>query len=110
MFLLAVSVTAAAQDDIQSANTSRNLGKDKWEWTVFIRASPTVLKNIACVEYKLPSTLPKPNRRICAVGKTSQPFAISGSGWGTFDIPILVTFKKGPSRYLKHRLTFAKGD
>ena len=105
--LLSVSLTAAAQDDIKTVNTSRKLGKDRWEWSVFIKAPTQVLRNISCVEYKLPATMPKPNRRICAPGASAQPFAITGSGWGTFDIPILVTFKKGPARYLKHRLTFA---
>src|SRR5262245_64061585 len=92
MLLLAGSFTAAAQNDIQTVNTSRNLGKDKWEWTVFIKASTTVLKNISCVEYKLPATMPNPNRKICAIGNASQPFAIYGSGWGTFDILIQLTF------------------
>jgi transcription initiation factor IIF auxiliary subunit len=109
LVLLTISVTAAAQD-IKTANTSRSLGKDRWEWTVFIKASAKTLSTISCVEYKLPATMPKPSRKICSIGKTSQAFAISGSGFGTFDIPVLITFRKGAPLYLKHRLTFATSN
>ena len=84
-----ISLAAAAQNQyISTTNTSRYIGKDRWDWTVFIKASPQVLQNILCVEYKLPSTSPNPSRKVCSLGNWDQPFALKSNGWGTFDIPI----------------------
>ena len=104
-----VSVGALPQDqDITTANTSRRLGKDSWEWTAFIKASDSVLRSIRCVEYRLPSTFAKSTQTVCKVGDKNQPFALKGTSWGTFDVPIKVIFKNGKTRSLRHRLIFSE--
>lgn len=105
-----VHPTAVAQDqNISTVNTSRFLGKDRWEWTVYIKASSSQLANIRCVEYKLPSTFTDPNRKVCRIGDTNQPFALRGSGWGTFNIPTRVVFKNSQKPViLNHKLTLER--
>jgi transcription initiation factor IIF auxiliary subunit len=101
-----IGLAAAQAQDISTANTSRYVGNDRWDWTVYIKASPDVLRNIRCVEYKLHSTFPDPNRKVCSLGDTNQPFALKSNGWGTFDVPVRVVFKNGKTRLLRHKLSF----
>ena len=105
--LIATGFSAAAQtQNISTKNTSKSLGDDWWEWTVFIEGPAEVLKNVKCVEYKLDSTFRNPRPKVCRLGKKEQPFALTNTGWGTFDIPIKVVFKNGQTRVFKHRLIF----
>src|SRR6266542_6336098 len=104
-FLL-ISFTATAQNDISTANTSRHVAEDLLEWTVFIKAPESVLQNIRCVEYKLPSTFSKSTKKVCSLGDKSQPFALKSNGWATFDIAIRVVFKTGKPRSFRHKLSF----
>jgi transcription initiation factor IIF auxiliary subunit len=97
----------AVAQDISAANTSRYVGDRRWEWTVFVQASPETLKGINCVEYTLHPTFPDPVRRRCDLGDPRFPFALTTNGWGTFEIPIRVLFKDGRERTLKHMLSFA---
>ena len=104
--LFMMSLAAAPQNqEIAFTNTARYLGKDRWEWTVYVKASPSVIQTIRCVEYKLPPTFAKPNRKVCGAGVPGQPFALKGSGWGTFEIPIRVVFKSGQTRVFKYKLS-----
>lgn len=91
--------------DISADNTSRYVGNQWWEWTVFIKASPEVLKQVKCVEYTLHKTFREPIRTACRLGHSATPFGHTTAGWGTFEIPIKVTFKDGTFRCLRHRLT-----
>jgi transcription initiation factor IIF auxiliary subunit len=106
LFIMMSPAAVAQDEDISTANTSQRVGDDRWEWVVFIRAPEGVLKNIRCVEYKLHSTFTNPNRKVCHGADKKQPFALKANGWGTFDIPIRVTFKDGQTLSLKHTLSF----
>ena len=105
--LAAQSGSSSAQESISASNTSRYVGGGRWDWTVFLRASTTVLSQIQCVEYTLHPTFPNPIRRVCDRGKESQPFALSSSGWGVFTIPVRIFFRDGKEQRLEYRLTFA---
>jgi len=105
LWLISVAPPSAAQE-ISASNTSRYIGNGMWDWTVFIKTSPQVLRDIRCVEYTLHSTFPNPIRKVCSIGDERYPFGHSTSGWGIFEIPIKVTFKNGEVRFLKHVLTF----
>ncbi len=77
-----------------------------WDWTIFIRASDDVLKQIEYVEYKLHSTFPDPVRIVNQRGKGSNAFPLKVSGWGTFTVPIKIYYKDGTYQRLSHSLTF----
>jgi transcription initiation factor IIF auxiliary subunit len=103
--LLALGQAAATPyQDLSTDNTSRRLSADRWEWTVFVKASPEALKSISCVEYKLPATISSQPRKVCVLGTSAQPFAVKGNSIGAFEIPVRVIFKNGQSRSLKHKL------
>jgi transcription initiation factor IIF auxiliary subunit len=58
------------------------------------------------VEYKLHPSFPHPDQKVCSLGDPKYPFALSGNGWGTFEIPVKIIFKNGQTRSLKHNLQF----
>lgn len=103
--LIVVSLPVAAQE-LSVANISRYVDNGRWDWTVFIRASPKLLERISCVEYRLHRSFPNPLRRVCQPGDPRYPFGLSTNGWGVFTIHILVMFRDGGSRPLTHMLTF----
>jgi hypothetical protein len=106
---LAVSVAlpAWAQSNISVSNTSRYVASGRWDWTVFIQASPAVLSQIKCVEYALHPTFPNPVRQVCDRGKDSQAFALNSNGWGEFTIQVTVFFRSGETQHLKYALKLA---
>jgi transcription initiation factor IIF auxiliary subunit len=105
--ILLVGAAAAGAQEITTQNVSRYVGKDRWAWTVFVKASSTVLREIRCVEYTLHPTFPDPVRRVCELGNPAQPFALQSEGWGTFTIGVRVLFRNGNTRVLRHELKFA---
>jgi transcription initiation factor IIF auxiliary subunit len=105
LLLLAGPLPASGQE-ISAKNTSRYVGDNRWDWTVYISASPTTLGEIRCVEYTLHPTFLRPHQRVCRPGNPKFPFGLRSNGWGTFEIPIKVTFKRGETRLLKHLLVF----
>lgn len=105
VLLAATSLPATAQE-VTAANTSRYAGDDRWDWTIFIKAAPEVLKKVRCVEYTLHPTYPAPNQKICKNRDPKHPFGLRSNGWGTFEIPIRVVFQNGRTYSLKHKLQF----
>lgn len=92
--------------EIHADNTATPVGGNRWDWTVFIRASRNVLGQINCVEYTLHRSFPNPVRTVCQQGTSDQPFALSSNGWGTFTINIRVMMKNGQEKKLQHALRF----
>src|SRR5437899_101742 len=99
-------VPAQGQEKLSASNTSRFVGNGRWDWTVFLQASPPVLGRIKCVEYTLHPTFPNPVRRVCTRGGNAQPFALSSNGWGTFTIGIKAYFADGKTQALQYDLVF----
>lgn len=92
--------------EITAHNTASPAGGNRWDWTVFIRASEDLLAQIRCVEYTLHPTFPDPVRTVCQQGSRDQAFALSSNGWGTFTIHIRVMMKNGQEKRLQHALHF----
>lgn len=103
---LVATTTRAEGQQLSAANSSRYVGNGRWDWTVFIKGPPEILKNVSCVEYTLHPSFPKPIRKVCSLGDKDYPFGLSSNGWGVFEISIKVVFKNGDVRPLKHMLSF----
>jgi hypothetical protein len=82
-------------------NSSKHIGANQWDWTVYIDADSETLSSISCVEYTLHPTFPSPVRRTC---NRANNFSLDASGWGTFEIKVRVLFKNGTEKYLAHML------
>jgi transcription initiation factor IIF auxiliary subunit len=105
MSIAAAGVTQETQE-ISVDNTATSIGESRWSWKVFLKASPQVLQNIECVEYTLHPTFPRPFQRVCTIGDENYPFALSATGWGTFQIQIRVFMKDGQKKDLTYNLRF----
>lgn len=94
---------------ITTKNTSKYIGKDQWEWKIFIVSDDETLDEVECVEYTLHPTFPDPIKKICRKGPNSRRgFFLTAKGWGTFTIGVKIIFKDGGVRYLKHKLIFSE--
>lgn len=91
---------------ITADNVATRVGENKWSWTVFIQGPEDALDQIRCVEYTLHPTFPNPVRTVCQKGTGSRAFALSTTGWGTFEIGIRVITFDGRVQKLSHRLRF----
>jgi transcription initiation factor IIF auxiliary subunit len=91
---------------IGAGNVATQMGKGLWSWTVFIQASDEVLNRIQCVEYKLHPTFSDPVQEVSERGTGPYAFALSATGWGTFQIKIRVFLKDGQAQELVHNLKF----
>ena len=106
-FALMFPLLMPAQSNVTTDNTSKPIGDNRWEWTVFIKAPPDTLAQVRCVEYLLHPTFPNRDRMICDRGQTAdQPFPLTATGWGVFDIAVKVMFKDGHTENLTHHLRF----
>jgi hypothetical protein len=107
LLILAFPALGPAEFPITTHNTSRPIGSNRWEWTVFIRTDPSTLAKIRCVEYLLHPTFPDRDRTVCDPGDNAgQAFPLTATGWGVFDIPITVIFTDGHTESLIHHLRF----
>ena len=91
---------------IQTANVATEVRKGLWEWTVFVQAPDDVLGQILCVEYTLHPTFPDRVREVCDRGSGRRPFALTGRGWGTFEVQLRVYLKDGRVQTLTNNLKF----
>lgn len=92
--------------DITVDNVARQVGPRQWNWTVFLKGSDQALGQIRCVQYTLHPTFPKPVQEVCSRGRGTQAFALSASGWGTFEIGVRVSLNNGQVQQLTHQLHF----
>lgn len=91
---------------VSAANTSRYLGGERWEWTIFVTGPPQLVRTIQRVEYTLHPTF---TNRVQAPDRGSDPsqaFPFTTSGWGVFVVGIKVTFTNGETQNLRHMLKF----
>jgi len=116
--------TLSAKDDPQSAasaqsnlgvttgaleikNTADRVGtNNEWKWTAYMTGPPEQIAKIHCVRYTLHPTFPDPVREVCGTSDLKHPFALSASGWGTFNLRGRILFKDGSSSELTHFLKF----
>jgi hypothetical protein len=97
---------AAAPQGLSAANTSRYLGGDRWEWTIFITGPDQLLRSVRAVEYTLHPTFPNPVQTRPRGNDPAKPFAFTATGWGVFTVGIKVTFANGQTKSLRHMLSF----
>jgi len=94
-------------DNVASMSETR---KDYWDWTIFIEAPDYVLDEVDSVEYTLHPTFTKPVITVGNRGKGPYAFALSTSGWGTFQIKIRVFMRDRSILKLTHYLRFSKKE
>ena len=100
-----------AASQLSTANTSHREGANWWKWRIFVKGEESVLRQIECVEYTLHPTFVNPVRRICTKGnQPGKGFMLEAGGWGTFTVGVMVSFRSGEVRYLKHTLKFGEGS
>ncbi|MEO5739570.1 MAG: pYEATS domain-containing protein [Vicinamibacterales bacterium] len=91
---------------VSAANTSRYLGGEQWEWTIFVTGPAQLLNTIQRVEYTLHPTFAN---RVQAPARGSDPakaFPFTATGWGVFVVGIKVTLANGETQNLRHMLKF----
>ncbi len=102
-------MTARAQSvaDISTGNTSRALGRNRWEWWVFLLSDDATLEKIKCVQYVLHPTFSPPVQRVCDQGTLrGKGFVLRATGWGTFLVGVQIDFQDGTALFLQHELRF----
>jgi transcription initiation factor IIF auxiliary subunit len=83
-------------------NSSKYVGgKNPWDWTIYVDADARTLQQIQCVTYELHPTFKDRIHHRCDAEKK---FAFSASGWGTFEVPVTITYRDGRSEQRTHRL------
>jgi hypothetical protein len=101
---------ASMQAGLTADNASKYIGKDQWEWTVFVQGPPNVLKEIESVEYGLHPTFSPSDVKVTDTRNPQMPFSLTRIGWGVFEIRIKVTFRDGRTMRLTHMLKFVAPD
>jgi len=99
-----VQIPPPKQWNIITHNTAKNLGNGQWRWTIFLVTDAEIHSEIDCVEYTLHPTFPDPAQRVCT---PSNDFALTGTGWGTFEVEVRVILKDGTEKRLRHMLKFS---
>jgi hypothetical protein len=91
-------------------NTAVYKGNDQWEWTIFLKSSPDVLKSIEYVQYTLHPTFYDPIQKVYKTTDPDQPFGLTRTGWGVFEVPVKVVFKTGEQLSLRYMLRFQEAS
>ena len=91
-----------------SIQQSQNyLGKDRWQWSVWLEGRAEELDAVKQVVYILHPTFHNPVRTI--TDRESQ-FRLDTSGWGTFTIHAIATDRNGHETKLSHELVLQYPD
>jgi len=90
--LLAIAFETSGQD-LRVSNTSPNVGKGRYQWTVFIDADRSVLNRIESVLYKLDPAFNNPARKVTGPSAGKYPFSITDIALQPFEIGVTVFFK-----------------
>jgi transcription initiation factor IIF auxiliary subunit len=98
------------KQDIVVDNVAVYRGNDRWEWTIFIKSSPDVLKSIDYVQYTLHSTFADPIQKVYKTSDPDHPFGLTRTGWGVFEVPVRVVFKNGEQQPLRYLLRFQQAS
>jgi transcription initiation factor IIF auxiliary subunit len=98
------AVSDARSQDVDIDNVARKAGGNQYEWTAFVVADESDLKQIKCVVYTLHPTFPDPVQRICETDNPKYPFGLTVSGWGSFALRTKIEFKNGSSQEVVHRV------
>jgi transcription initiation factor IIF auxiliary subunit len=86
---------------------ARYLGKDRWQWSVWLEGPREELDQIDHVMYILDPTFNDPVRE---VGNRDENFRLEGSAWGTFTLYAKAVYKDGHETSLQHHLALLCPD
>jgi transcription initiation factor IIF auxiliary subunit len=86
---------------------SKYLGKDRWQWSVWLEGDPEELDAIDHVIYILHSTFLDPVRTI---DSRSTKFKLEASSWGNFTLHAKAVRKDGREIPLHHELILVYPD
>ncbi|HEV2961242.1 MAG TPA: pYEATS domain-containing protein [Candidatus Angelobacter sp.] len=86
---------------------SRYLGKDRWEWSVWLEGTTDELQAVDHVVYILDSTFHNPVR---VIKDRNSSFRLDTSGWGTFTIHAKAVDHEGHETLLRHDLVLLYPD
>jgi hypothetical protein len=104
---LVLTAPAGNAQSVVPQNTSTYLGNGQWAWTMFVTASPSVLKDISYVEYTLPPVPSNRVQKIDKIGDSRFPFAIKATALSAvFEVRVNVVFKNRRRYITKHMLKF----
>ena len=109
VLLVLVLASAGAQaQTLKFNNTSKYLGKENWEWFLYLDSPPAVLDSIDSVTYQLHWTFKERTVKVDRTGQgdRTRRFGITRVGWGTFPVKILVRHKDGRKTPYTHSLVF----
>jgi transcription initiation factor IIF auxiliary subunit len=101
-----ISAQAMAQATLEIQNVAESIGNNEWKWTAFVTGLPAQIEKIRCVRYTLHPTFPEPIQDVCNTSDPKHPFALTMTGWGTFNLRARISFKDGSSSDLSHFLEF----
>src|ERR1700736_4654084 len=87
-------------------NVAERVGDNQWKWTAFVTGPPEQIAKIRCVRYTLHPTFPDPVQEVCTTLDSKYPFALTMTGWGTFNLRARILFKDGQSGEFTHFLKF----
>jgi transcription initiation factor IIF auxiliary subunit len=104
--MLFLALNLFGQTILEVANSSRYVGKGRWNWTVYINAPEEILRRIERVEYHLHPTFPNPIRIVDTLGDPRYPWGYSTNGWGIFQISVKIIYLNGRITELPHMLKF----
>lgn len=108
LIILLINLDSAGQS-IRVDNTSEYLQNATFSWKVFIQSDSETLRQVECVEYLLDPSYTQPRRKVCKLGDTRYPFALSGEALKPFKIGVMVYFQnKPPAPLLEHTLKLTR--
>lgn len=91
-------------EEVRVVQTSKKIGDRLWEWEIHLEGKPEDLDQVDRVVYSLHPTFPDPVRTV-----TDRPsgFKLQTSGWGTFQIKLVIYYKNGIEQTRFHNLSFS---
>jgi transcription initiation factor IIF auxiliary subunit len=100
------SVALAQAKSLDIENVAERIADERWQWTAFVSGPSDQIEKIECVQYTLHPTFPDPIKKVCSSTDPRHPFALTATGWGTFNLRARIEFKDGTSREITHYLQF----
>jgi transcription initiation factor IIF auxiliary subunit len=103
LVVIAAAPAIQGQSNIQTRNSAHYAGNGRYDWTICVKAEPSVLGSISYVEYTLHPTFPNPVRY-----GTGPNFSLSSNGWGEFNIQVKIGLRDGKVMRTQHWLTLSR--
>lgn len=103
-FLLFVCCHSSPGQNLRLSNTSTDIGKGRYKWTLFVDADSSVLSRISFVEYELHPAFDIPDRKVNRPRVGPRAFSISDIAFRPSKIRVTINFEGGKSIRLDYTL------